>query len=77
MKAGDLVRFHMWKDLKDIDDWNTTPKERVGVLVHHDKLMGTVEILFEGKIVKERAQFVEKAGRKDIKPMWKEDDLPN
>lgn len=74
MKPGDLVRFHQWSDLSDISDWSNVPKSKIGVLVHHDKLMGQVEILYQGVVIKERASFVEKAGRRDIRS---DDDLPN
>jgi hypothetical protein len=77
MKAGDIVRFHMWEDLVNVDDWFSTPKERIGILIEHNKLMGTAEILYKGEIIKERVQFVEKAGKKDAMRVEKSDELPN
>ena len=77
MRPGDLVRFHKWDDLKDINNWSSTPKERIGVLVHHDKLMGYVEILYQGEVVKERAQFAQKAGKKDVEKQLSDHSFPN
>ena len=75
MKPGDLVRFHQWGDLADVNDWSTTPKSKVGVLIEHDKRFGHVDILYEGNIIRERSAFVEKAGKRDL--AREEDELPN
>ena len=66
MKVGDMVRFALWEDLEDVNNWSTTPKKRIGLLVKYDSLMKTASVLCEDKVVKVRAQLVEKAGRKDI-----------
>ena len=67
MKAGDMVRFAKWDeiDLRDSKNWSRAIKSHVGVLINHDKLMSTCEILYAGEILKVRATFVEKAGRRD------------
>ena len=71
MKSGDLVRFAKWEELSasqisKTKHWHLAPKNHIGVLVEHDKLMGSVHILYEGKIFHVRPVFVEKAGKKDI-----------
>jgi len=66
MKEGDMVRFALWHEIVDIDDWSSTPKNHIGILVEHDKLMQTAYILHEGEVLSHRAQLVEKSGRKDL-----------
>ena len=66
MKEGDLVRFALWDDIKDINDWSTTEKKHVGVLIEYDSLMKKATILYKGEIQNHRAQLVEKAGRRDF-----------
>lgn len=68
MKPGDMVRFAKWKevDFTNSKKWSDQPKPHVGILVAHDKLMGTAYILYEGEVIKVRSQFAEKAGRKDF-----------
>ena len=71
MKEGDMVRFAKWEEVwnspyKDSSRWHAAPKRHVGVLVKHDKLMGTAHVLFEGELIKVRSVFVQKAGRKDF-----------
>lgn len=66
-----MVRFAKWEEVwnspyKDSSRWHAVPKRNVGVLVKHDKLMGTAHVLFEGELVKVRSVFVQKAGRKDF-----------
>ena len=65
MKPGDMVRFAYWNEIVDINDWSTTPKNNIGILVDYDKLMQIAFILHEGEVKNHRAQLVEKAGRKD------------
>ena len=65
MKTGDLVRFAKWDDIVDIDDWTTTPKKNIGLLIKYDKLMRIATILYKGEIQSHRAQLVEKSGKKD------------
>lgn len=70
MQQGDMVRFAKWETLNTEQvgrprSWNQVPKNYLGVLVEYDKLMGTAHVLYEGEILKLRAVFVEKAGRKD------------
>ena len=65
MKEGDLVRFAMWGEFDHTLDWNNVEKNHIGTLVHYDKLMRTATVLYEGQLLKVRAQVVEKAGRKD------------
>ena len=68
MRVGDIVRFAKWEevDIMDSSKWPQQPKPNIGVLVDHDKLMGTVQVLCDGQIWKIRSQFAEKAGKKDI-----------
>ena len=62
-----MVRFAKWEevDITNSKAWHLAPKNHIGVLVEHDKLMGTAHILYEGEILRVRPVFVEKAGRKD------------
>lgn len=73
MKKGDMVRFAMWDQVnrQNSKEWPKTAKPHVGLLVEHDKLMGTVHILFEGELIKVRSAFVEKAGKKDFEKVTK------
>lgn len=68
MREGDLVRFTKWEEVNvtSSKDWSTAPKNHIGTLIRHDKLMCTCEILYEGNIIKIRSQLVEKAGKKDL-----------
>ena len=66
MKPGDMVRFARWDEIVDIDNWSTTPKNHVGILVEYDTLMKTATLLYEGEVQSHRAQLVEKAGKKDF-----------
>tara|TARA_R110002074_G_scaffold153487_1_gene308645 strand:- start:236 stop:457 length:222 start_codon:yes stop_codon:yes gene_type:complete len=66
MKTGDLVRFALWEDIVDIDDWSTTPKGHVGILIEYDTLHKAARILYEGEIHMIRGQLVEKAGTRDF-----------
>lgn len=61
-----MVRFAKWSDILDIDDWTTTPKSHLGLLVNHDPVMKISHILFEDEILPVRSQLVEKAGKKDF-----------
>ena len=60
-----MVRFAYWNEVVDINDWSTTPKQNVGILVEYDRLMQVAYVLYEGEVLGHRAQLVEKAGRKD------------
>ena len=76
MKKGDLVRFARWEEMSNSDirnskNWSRVPKNHMGVLIEHDKLMGTVHILHEGEVVKIRSVFVQKAGKKDFEKVSK------
>ena len=68
MKEGDMVRFAKWEEVnvKDSKSWANTPKNHIGILVEHDKLMGLARVLHEGKLHNLRAIFVHKAGKKDF-----------
>lgn len=66
MQEGDIVRFAFWNELLDINDWSTTPKKNVGLLVEYDSLMKQAMILHNGELQSHRAQLVEKAGKKDF-----------
>lgn len=71
MKKGDLVRFAKWEELKTEElrnsrQWGNVPKRHIGVLVDHDKLMGTTQVLYEGEVISLRSVFVQKAGKKDF-----------
>lgn len=70
MKNEDIVRFAKWEEVsgsqwKDSKKWHLAPKNHIGILVEHDKLMGTAHILCKGEVLKVRQVFVEKAGKKD------------
>ncbi len=67
MKEGDIVRFAKWEDFPMMSSkhWPLAKKDYIGVLVKHDKLMGTTHILYKGEILRVRPVFVEKAGKKD------------
>ena len=66
MRTGDLVRFALWEDIVDIDDWSSTPKNHVGILIEYDTLHKAARILYDGQIHMIRGQLVEKAGSKDF-----------
>lgn len=66
MKPGDMVRFAKWGEFDYNDSWSKAAKKRVGILIEHDKIMGTVDILYKGRLVTVRAQLVEKAGKRDV-----------
>ena len=68
MKTGDMVRFAKWEDVSSMSSkhWSLAKKDYIGVLVEHDKLVGTVHVLYKGEILKIRPVFVEKAGKKDL-----------
>lgn len=65
MRPGDMVRFAKWEDIIDINDWSTTPKNSVGLLIEYNSLMKQAVVLYRDQILHVRAQLVEKAGRKD------------
>lgn len=62
-----MVRFAKPDEIniRDSRSWNSEPKPYIGILIEHDKLMGVVQVLYEGQIFKLRSVFVQKAGRKD------------
>ena len=71
MKKGDIVRFVKWEELsieeiRNSRGWSKIPKKYFGVLVEHDKLMGTAHVMHEGEVLRVRSVFVEKAGKKDL-----------
>ncbi len=68
MKEGDMVRFAKWEEvnIKNSKAWANTPKNHLGILVEHDKLMGLARVLHEGELYNLRAVFVQKAGKKDF-----------
>ena len=68
MKQGDFVRFAKPDEIdhRRSKQWDSQPKPWIGVLVDHDKLMGTAQVLHEGTVYKVRTVFVQKAGRKDF-----------
>ena len=71
MKEGDMVRFAKWEELsadviQNSKNWHRVPKEHIGILIEHDKLMGSVHILCDGTIFRVRPVFVEKAGKRDF-----------
>lgn len=66
MKLGDIVRFAKWEDIWDINDWSTTPKNQIGLLVEYDSLNKLATVLCEGEFFCVRGQLVEKAGKKDF-----------
>ena len=71
MVKGDIVRFAKWEELSseivsNSKNWGRAPKKHIGILVDHDKLMGTAYILHEGNVLSVRPVFVQKAGKKDF-----------
>ena len=66
MRMGSLVRFAKWEDIVNIDDWSTTPKNHIGILIEYDKLNKAARVLCDGEIHMVRAQLVELAGKKDF-----------
>ena len=69
MKEGDIVRFARWEEIPvsmGTKNWHKVPKKNIGILIKHDKLMGTAHVLHEGELIKVRSVFVQKAGRKDV-----------
>ena len=66
MKLKDKVRFAKWEDIVDVDDWSTTPKLHVGILIEYDVLNKAARILCDGEVHMIRGQLVEKAGAKDF-----------
>ena len=72
MKVGDMVRFAKWGEVqgsqwKASKHWHLAPKKYVGILVEHDKTMGTASVLYHGEIYRVRHVFVQKAGKKDYR----------
>ena len=65
MKPGDMVRFAYWNEIVDIDDWSTTPKKNIGILVEYDSLMQVAYVLHHERLIVHRKQLVERAGKKD------------
>ncbi len=65
MRPGNMVRFAKWDEIIDINDWSTTPKKNIGLLVEYDSLMRIATILYEGELQAHRIQLVEKAGKRD------------
>ena len=65
MQVGDIVRFTKWDEIEDLNDWDSTPKTHLGLLIEYSGLMKVAKILYDGKIYSVRAQLVEKAGKKD------------
>jgi len=67
MKVGDMVRFAKSHEvnIRDSRSWPSEPKPYIGILVKHDKIMGTADVLYEGEIHRVRHVFVQKAGKKD------------
>ena len=66
MKPGDMVRLAHWGEIVDINDWSTTPKKHIGLLVGHCTIMKIATVLCNGEMLEIRSQLVEKAGRKDF-----------
>ena len=69
MIVGDMVRFAKWEEVEKwkSKNWPLAPKNHIGILIEHDKLMGTAHILYQGEVLKVRPVFVEKSGKKDIR----------
>ncbi len=71
MQKGDIVRFAKWEEIVgdhlNSKKWPEAPKNHIGILIEHDKLMGSVHILYQGEVLKVRPVFVEKSGKKDIR----------
>ena len=61
MKAGDIVRFKS----SVIDLVNHPLPWRVGLLVEYQKWEKIATVLYEGKMLRCRAEHVQKAGKKD------------
>lgn len=67
MRVGSLVRFAEREDVVDIDDWSTTPKNHVGILIEYDKIMHVARVLYDGEVRMVRIQLAELAGGKTLK----------
>ena len=54
MKEGDIVRFAKWEDVSSLSSkqWSLAKKAYIGVLVKHDKLMGTAHVMYEGELLR-------------------------
>ena len=66
MKAGDLVRFR-----KNVVERRKSPdcgiwEWKIGFLVEYKKWEKIAAILCDGKIYRIRAEYVQKAGKKDM-----------
>tara|TARA_E500000331_G_C17042115_1_gene620057 strand:+ start:558 stop:773 length:216 start_codon:yes stop_codon:yes gene_type:complete len=68
MKKGDFVRFAKPEEIdhRFSNQWPSMPKPHLGILIDHDKLMGTAAVFYEGEVFKLRSVFVQKAGKKDF-----------
>lgn len=66
MRVGSLVRFAKWEDIVDINDWSSTPKKHVGILIEYDTLNKVARVLCDNEVHMVRGQLVEKAGAKDF-----------
>lgn len=62
MKEGDVIRFQMIYPPAGRPE----KKDKIGLLVEHDKLMGTVTVLYQGDLIKLRSSQCEKAGKRDL-----------
>lgn len=65
MKDGDMVRFAKWGEFDYNEPWHLAAKPHIGMLIEYDRLMKIAHILHEGEMLSIRAQFVEKAGKRD------------
>jgi hypothetical protein len=61
MKEGDMVRFR----LIECHNPMTLSAPMIGLLIEHNSLMSTCQVLYENKVLSMRSQHVEKAGKKD------------
>ena len=68
MKKGDMVRFAKPEEVDHLNSksWPKIAKRHFGVLIEHDKLMGTAQVLHEGDLYRIRVVFVEKASKRDF-----------
>jgi len=63
------VRFALWSEMPDVNDWSTASKKHLGLLIEYDSLMKLANVLYKGEIHSIRAQLVEKAGKRDLPNM--------
>ena len=67
MKVGDMVRFKSPANAQDLQNMRgrIAPPWRLGVLIEYSSWEKIATILHAGKLIRCRAEHVQKAGKKD------------